>query len=179
MNVSLGRPTPCVSKSLFKSKSIASIIYTNRRSICGHRQLGRHQLVVASAQQQQEQQQQTTDVQSSRDDIPAGCSRYSINLSKPLGIVLEENNQGVITVAEIVPGSNADKADTPISVGDVLIATSGLSRTRESTYGETKVYSGEEIVRLSVRGESFDTVLAAIGSHPANMKVTLEFQRCE
>ena len=35
------------------------------------------------------------------------------------------------------------------------------------------------MVRLNVRTEDFSTVMAAISSHPANLPVTLELQRCE
>lgn len=42
--------------------------------------------------------------------VPPGCSRYSISIKKPLGIVLEQNKDtGVITVAEISPEGNAAK----------------------------------------------------------------------
>lgn len=117
-------------------------------------------------------------VAESSTDIPPGCSRYSVSLTKPLGIVLEENKAtGAITVAEIVAGGSAEK-NGEVAVGDVLIATSGYVRTTEQSYGEVTVRGGEQMVRLTVRGESFDTVLAAIGSVPGNMAVTLEFQRC-
>lgn len=81
-------------------------------------------------------------------------------------------------MAEITPGGNADVAGV-IQPGDMLIATSGMTRIgKEQMYGETVVRSGETFVRLQTQGESFDTVLAAIGSIPGNMKVTLDFQRC-
>lgn len=42
--------------------------------------------------------------------VPPGCSRYSISIKKPLGIVLEQNKDtGVITIAEISPEGNAAK----------------------------------------------------------------------
>lgn len=42
--------------------------------------------------------------------VPPGCSRYSISIKKPLGLVLEQNKQtGVITIAEISPEGNAAK----------------------------------------------------------------------
>jgi hypothetical protein len=41
---------------------------------------------------------------------PPGCSRYSISIKKPLGLVLEQNKEtGVITVVSIAPESNAAK----------------------------------------------------------------------
>lgn len=42
-----------------------------------------------------------------------------------------------------------------------------------------KCAGGEQIVRVMVRNESFDTIMAAIGSHPGNIPVVLEFQQCE
>ena len=38
---------------------------------------------------------------------------------------------------------------------------------------------GEEVVRMSVRGQRFETVMAAIGSHPGNFTVKLELERCD
>ena len=35
------------------------------------------------------------------------------------------------------------------------------------------------MVRVNVRANDFKTLMAAIGSHPAQLPVTLEFQRCE
>ena len=120
---------------------------------------------------------ETAAATNSMDEFP-GCSRYSVSLSKPLGIVLEENKTtGTITVAEIVPGGSAEK-DGTVGVGDILIATNGLVKTTSQTYGEVVVQGGEQIVRMPVRGEKFDTVLAAIGSIPGNQKVVLDFMRC-
>jgi C-terminal processing protease CtpA/Prc len=102
---------------------------------------------------------------------------FSVKLSKPLGLVLEMNEAtGNVTVVEIQPGGNAEKSGM-ILEGDVLVSTTGYTRTTEQVYGETTVRGGERIVRLTVRGESFDTVLAAIGSHPASIPVTLELRR--
>lgn len=104
--------------------------------------------------------------------------RYSVTLSKPLGLVLEEKNSGGIFVAEIPAGGNAARLPE-ISVGDELVATSGYTRTTEQMYGETIVRGGEKLVRLYCRGERFETIMASIGSHPAHVPVTLEFQKCE
>ena len=41
------------------------------------------------------------------------------------------------------------------------------------------VRRGEQMVRVMVRNNSWKTVMAAISSHPAHLKVTLEFQRCQ
>ena len=110
--------------------------------------------------------------EASVDEVPRGCSRYSVALSKPLGIVLEENSvTGAITVAELVPEGNADTSgkvrhprccecigQTPhalmmlvlfaylqIGIGDQLIATSGYTRAgKEVVYGEIVVRGGEK-----------------------------------
>lgn len=111
------------------------------------------------------------------DDVPPNCARYTVNISKPLGLVMEETASGFIRVAEILPGGNAERIGL-IQVGDVLIATSGNVKTTEQYYGEVRVQGGEKRVRILCRGESFDTVMAAIGSHLASDLVSLEFQRC-
>jgi hypothetical protein len=76
-----------------------------------------------------------------------------------------------------VPGGAADAAGI-VGIGDVLIATSGYVRTKQMMYGEQRVLSGEQVVRLRTTGERFETVLAAISSMPPGIKVKLEFQRC-
>jgi hypothetical protein len=67
------------------------------------------------------------------DGVPRGCSRYSVLLFKPLGIVLEENTAtGAITVAELVTDGNADKSGEvrcPCSLGSLSVP----SRTDEHT----------------------------------------------
>ena len=146
-----------------------------------HRIPRRNSLVsITKAQQDTSNESSSPSLaEQSVDEIPKGCSRYSVALGKPLGLVLEEQKStGSIVVAEIVPGGNAEKSGV-ISVGDQLIATSGYTRTTEQTYGEITVRGGEQIIRLPVRGESFDTVLAAISSHPGNFQVKLDFQQCE
>lgn len=110
------------------------------------------------------------------DVIPPNCSRYKVKLQKPLGLVLEETREG-IRVAEVQPGGNAERLGM-ISPRDQLIATSGFIRTTQQVYGETTVQGGERMIRLNVRGESWDTVMAAISSHLAGMEVELEFQKC-
>jgi hypothetical protein len=56
-------------------------------------------------------QTDTTQVGSADEQpVPPGCSRYSISIKKPLGLVLEQNKDtNVITVAEITPEGNAAK----------------------------------------------------------------------
>ena len=57
----------------------------------------------------------------------------------------------------MLPGGNAAKA-AAIEVGDELIATSAVVYNSEMDYGGVKVRKGQEVVRLAVRGERFDTV---------------------
>eukprot|EP00879_Flechtneria_rotunda_P010767 GHRR01011250.1.p1 GENE.GHRR01011250.1~~GHRR01011250.1.p1 ORF type:complete len:191 (+),score=35.41 GHRR01011250.1:62-634(+) len=110
--------------------------------------------------------------------IPSGCSRYSISVKKPLGLVLEQNKEtGSITVVELHPEGNAAKTGL-VSVGDQLIATSGITYSKEEDYNGAKVKMGQKVVRMTVLGQSFKTVSAAIGSHPGHMEVKLELQRC-
>lgn len=116
-------------------------------------------------------------VQSHEEDIiPPNCSRYKVKLQKPLGLVLEETADG-IRVAEVQAGGNAERLGM-ISPRDQLIATSGFIRTTQQVYGETTVQGGERMIRLNVRGQSWETVMAAISSHLAGMEVELEFQKC-
>ena len=109
---------------------------------------------------------------------PPGCGRYEVTLKKPLGLVLEENVKGEgIYCVEVVPNGAAD-LDGQVRQGDQLIATSGYIYTTEQKYQDNIVRGGERLVRLATRGERFDTVMAAIRSHPGHVPVTLEFQRC-
>jgi len=105
----------------------------------------------------------------------SAASRYSVSLSKPLGLILEENSNNVIYVAEIVAGGNADRSGL-ISAGDTLISTSGYVYTNSNEYTGNMVRSGEQLVTMNVKGEKFDTVMAAIGSHPGHIQVQLEFE---
>jgi len=110
--------------------------------------------------------------------VPPGCARYAVELKKPLGVYLANDANGNIFVEEIVPGGAADKCGL-ISVGDRLIATSAIVFNSEMDYGGVSVKKGEEQIRFATRGESFDTVMAAISTWPAPRKMKLEFQRCE
>jgi len=116
-------------------------------------------------------------VDGKEDEIPPNCARYTVNISKPLGLVMEETASGFIRVAEVLPGGNAERIGL-IQVGDIVIATSGNVKTTEQYYGDVRVQGGEKRVRILCKGESFDTVMAAIGSHLASDLVSLEFQRC-
>lgn len=115
---------------------------------------------------------------SDEDVIPPNCIRYTIKVPKPIGIVLEQTASGLIRVAEISETGSAARTGK-VSVNDILIATSGIIKTTEQVYGETVVQGGEKLVRMTVQGQKFDTVLAAIGSHLAGMEVEMEFQRCD
>uniref|UniRef100_A0A061R660 PDZ domain-containing protein n=1 Tax=Tetraselmis sp. GSL018 TaxID=582737 RepID=A0A061R660_9CHLO len=103
-------------------------------------------------------------------------NRYKVTLSKPLGVVLEEDRSGSIYVAELIPDGNAIKSGL-IREGDRLISTSGYVYTTEAEYQGNQVRGGERLVTLNVKGESFNTVMAAIGSHPGHVKVQLELER--
>ena len=91
-------------------------------------------------------------------------------------MVLEEKKEGGIFVGEIVEGGNADKSGL-VSVGDELIATSGVVFNSTQDYGGVSVKKGEETIRFATRGEDFKTVMAAIGTVPSQRLVTLEFQK--
>jgi hypothetical protein len=108
---------------------------------------------------------------------PAGCSRYTVNIKKPLGLVLEQDTKTlVLRVAALSPEGAAERAG--VTVGDQLIAVSGITYDKNEAYGEVVVKKGQQRVRMSARGETLRTVGAAIASHPGNWEVTLEFQRC-
>lgn len=108
---------------------------------------------------------------------PPGCSRYTVNIKKPLGLVLEQDVKTlVLRVAELSPEGAAQRAG--VGIGDQLIAVSGVTYGRTEEYGEVVVQKQQQRVRLSARGETLKTIGAAIASHPGNWEVSLEFQRC-
>eukprot|EP00775_Hariotina_reticulata_P007173 gene7173-7387_t len=80
-------------------------------------------------------------------------------------------------MAELNAEGNAAKTGL-VSVGDQLIATSGVTYSSEEDYNGAKVKKGQKVVRMNVLGQAFKTVSAAIGSHPGHMEVKLDFQRC-
>ena len=98
--------------------------------------------------------------------VPPGCARYAVELKKPLGMFLANDKNGNIFVEELVPGGAAEQSGL-ISVGDRLIATSAIVFNSEMDYGGVSVKKGEEQIRFSTRGESFDVVMAAISTWPA------------
>lgn len=70
---------------------------------------------------------------------PPGCARYTVELRKPLGFVLEQKSEGSgIFVAAITPGGSADKT-RQLTVGDQLISCSGVTYGRLEEYGGVKV----------------------------------------
>ncbi|KAG0630520.1 hypothetical protein M758_1G184200 [Ceratodon purpureus] len=109
---------------------------------------------------------------------PAGCSRVKVDLKKPLGIAFEEDEFGRMFVGEVIQGGNADKSGL-VDAGDQLIATSAIVYGSEEEYQGVMVRKGMQKIRLNVRGERFETVIAAIGTHPYYVKVEMEFQKCK
>jgi hypothetical protein len=83
--------------------------------------------------------------------VPPGCSRYTVNLSRPLGLVLETNGSSIV-VAEVQKGGLAEREGT-VRAGDILISTSGITYSKESDYGGAKVRMGESRVILNVSNE--------------------------
>lgn len=113
--------------------------------------------------------------------LPEGSSngRYRIALKKPLGIVLQqETGRSAIYVESLVEGGSAKKLGM-VSEGDQLISTSGVIYTKTQEYSGTTVRGGLQVVQMNVLNESFDAVMAAIGSHPGHIPVELEFERAE
>ena len=83
---------------------------------------------------------------------PPGCSRYTIELKKPLGLALEEDGRGGIKVAEVFDKGNA-AIDGTVSPGDALISTTAIVYTREAEYQGNMVRSGEQTVTMNIQGE--------------------------
>ena len=75
------------------------------------------------------------DVDQEEDDVklPPGCSRYSIKVKRPLGLVLEEDKQGNIFVAEVIEDGNAAK--TGLVNGDQLLFVSAVVFNKTNDYG--------------------------------------------
>jgi hypothetical protein len=82
------------------------------------------------------------------------------------------------TQVDITPGGAADRTGK-VSMGDQLIATTGITYSKVEDYNGVMVRKGQEVVTLNVLNESFKTVSAAIGTHPASVPVRLTFQRCD
>eukprot|EP00798_Chlamydomonas_sp_ICE-L_P007590 gene7590-745_t len=125
------------------------------------------------------------EAESSEEAAPIGCSRYT------------DLKTNIITVVDIISKGSAEK-EGQISLGDQLIAVSGVTYAGEMEYNESctetailrlipispsleselMVKTGLTVVRMKVANEKMKTVRAAIGSHPGHIAVTLEFQRC-
>ena len=110
-------------------------------------------------------------------NIPANCSRVSVEVRKPLGLILEEDGLGGIVVVEVVPEGNCAKTKL-IQAGDKILAISAQIKTRVQDYGGVSVGSGEEMIRLQVQGEKFDTIMAAIGSYPSQKPMKIDVLKC-
>lgn len=99
----------------------------------------RHLQLVRAAAEQPSVATSSTD----EDRVPPGCSRYTVSLNKPLGLVLEEGQGGRgVYVAEVAAGGNAQNFAPEISVGDELVATNGLTFTTERQYQDNIVQGG-------------------------------------
>ena len=105
-----------------------------------------------------------------------------MSLQKPIGLVLEQKSTGLyrgrISVVDVRPGGAADR-DGRIKVGDEVISTSAVVYTESEQYGGVTVRKGMQKVRMRVFGETFDTVITAISTHPGTLPVTLDIQKCE
>ena len=76
------------------------------------------------------------------DAIPANCTRVSVEVKKPLGLILEEDGLGGIVVVEVVSEGNSAKTKL-IRKGDKILAISAQIKTRTQDYGGVSVGSGE------------------------------------
>ena len=52
-------------------------------------------------------------------------------------------------------------------------------KLNKQDYGGVAVKGEQEIIRLAVAGERFETVVAAIGAHPGFIPVTLELEQLD
>jgi hypothetical protein len=112
------------------------------------------------------------------DAIPANCTRVSVEVKKPLGLILEEDGLGGIVVVEVVSEGNSAKTKL-IRKGDKILAISAQIKTRTQDYGGVSVGSGEEMIRLQVQGEKFDTIMAAISSYPSQKTMKIDVLKCQ
>ena len=112
------------------------------------------------------------------DAIPANCTRVSVEVKKPLGLILEEDGLGGIVVVEVVSEGNSAKTKL-IRKGDKILAISAQIKTRFQDYGGVSVGSGEEMIRLQVQGEKFDTIMAAISSYPSQKTMKIDVLKCQ
>jgi hypothetical protein len=113
-----------------------------------------------------------------QDAIPANCTRVSVEVKKPLGLILEEDGLGGIVVVEVVSEGNSAKTKL-IRKGDKILAISAQIKTRTQDYGGVSVGSGEEMIRLQVQGEKFDAIMAAISSYPSQKTMKIDVLKCQ
>ena len=113
-----------------------------------------------------------------KDNIPPNCTRVSVEVKKPLGLILEEDGLGGIRVAEVIEEGNCAKTKL-IRAGDKILAISAEIKTRTQDYGGVSVGSGEEMIRLQVQGEKFDTIMAAISSYPSQKTMKIDVLKCQ
>nr|UXY87630.1 hypothetical protein CcurKRNrm1_p100 [Cryptomonas curvata] len=89
--------------------------------------------------------------------------RYAI-IQKPLGIVLEEADDGMVCIAKISPNGNAANSGFDIRIGDIIVAVS-------ATFGD-EVWStrgvGLEMVLKSIKIRSGDFVTLVLESPNEN-----------
>ena len=76
-----------------------------------------------------------------------------MELSRPLGLVLEEKSSGEIVVGDVPAGGQAARQGS-VAAGDLLISVTGVAYTKESNYQGAVVRSGETRVTLNVRNEA-------------------------
>ena len=107
------------------------------------------------------------------DEDAPGWMMYDVTVRRPLGLVLEENRTtpsvGAVLVAECIEGGNGAAAG--IQPGDVLRKCSAV--TLKSGPAVDARDQGDpdrpdcafNRVRFDTRGETFDTVMAALGSN--------------
>lgn len=69
-----------------------------------------------------------------KDNIPPNCTRVSVEVKKPLGLILEEDGLGGIRVAEVIEEGNCAKTKL-IQAGDKILAISAEIKTRTQDYG--------------------------------------------
>ena len=113
-----------------------------------------------------------------KDNIPPNCTRVSVEVKKPLGLILEEDGLGGIRVAEVIEEGNCAKTKL-IRAGDKILAISAEIKTRTQDYGGVSVGSGEEMICLQVQGEKFDTIMAAISSYPSQKTMKIDVLKCQ
>lgn len=95
--------------------------------------------------------------------------RYAI-LKKPLGLILEEKEDGMVCIAKIDPTGNAAKSGFDIKIGDVVVAVS-------ATFGD-EVWStrgiGLDRVLKSIKIRSGDYVTLVLENPEENENFAIE-----